>query len=294
MLRKSTYVEWLVMGGLGVAVGALGGFGYWQFSILSERVVTLESTLASTTALLVGTIEETQATLSESLTQQKESLENQLGSVSEHLSDVSGTVGTLEKLSKTDPELLAKYSKVFFLNENYAPERVTSIDTKYLYHEQNPETIHSAVIPKLEDLLDRAKRDGIELYVLSAYRSFDEQSALKGTYTVTYGAGTANTFSADQGYSEHQLGTTVDFITTGTGGQLQGFEATAAYQWLLKNAHKYGFTLSYPANNGFYIFEPWHWRYVGEGLATDLYRDDKHFYDLDQREIDKYLVNIFD
>jgi len=282
------------MGGLGVAVGALGGFGYWQFSILSLRVVTLESTLSSTTALLVGTIEATQATLSESLTAQKESLENQLGSVSEHLSNVSGTVGTLEKLSKTDPELLAKYSKVFFLNENYAPERVVTIDSVYLYYETNPETVHVSVWPQLEDLLQRAKRDNIELYILSAYRSFTEQSALKDAYTVTYGAGTANAFSADQGYSEHQLGTTVDFITTGLGGQLQGFEKTEAYEWLLDNAHKYGFTLSYPANNGYYIFEPWHWRYVGVELAEDLYRDGKHFYDLDQREIDEYLVNIFD
>ena len=295
MIKRLLETYFVAFAGLTVAaIGGLAAYGYVQFTALTERVVMLEHTLASTTALLVGTIEETQATLSETLTQQKESLENQLGSVSEHLSDVSGTVGTLEKLSKTDPELLAKYSKVFFLNENYAPERVVEIDREYLYNEQNPEAIHALVWPKLEDLLEDAERDNVELYVLSAYRSFDEQGALKGTYTVTYGAGTANTFSADQGYSEHQLGTAVDFITTGLSGQLAGFQNTEAYKWLLDNAYKHGFTLSYPANNGYYIFEPWHWRYVGEDLATDLYRDGKHFYDLDQREIDKYLVNIFD
>jgi len=293
-VHKLNDIQTVLMGLAVAGVVGLGSFGYWRLYTLDTEVATLKQELASTTALLIGTIEETQISLSESLTREKEALQNQLGSVTDYLDDVSGTVGTLEKLSKTDPELLAKYSKVFFLNENYAPERVVDIDSRYLYNEQNPEVIHALVWPKLEDLLQDAARDNIELYVLSAYRSFDEQQALKGTYTVIYGAGTANTFSADQGYSEHQLGTAVDFITVGLGGQLQGFGGTAAYQWLLKNAHKHGFTLSYPENNGYYIFEPWHWRYVGEDLATDLYRDGKHFYDLDQREIDKYLVNIFD
>ena len=279
---------------MALMVGGLAAYGYYRIYTLDAEVTTLKQELSSTTALLVGTIEETQLTLSESLTREKEALEQLLGNVANQVGDISGTVGTLEKLSKTDPELLAKYSKVFFLNENYAPERVVSVDTKWLYNEQNPETIHALVWPKLEDLLQDAERDNVELYVLSAYRSFDEQGALKGAYAVTYGAGTANTFSADQGYSEHQLGTAVDFITTGLGGQLQGFHTTPAYTWLLSNAHKHGFTLSYPANNSFYIFEPWHWRYVGEDLATDLYRDGKHFYDLDQREIDEYLVEIFD
>jgi len=62
----------------------------------------------------------------------------------------------------------------------------------------------------------------------------------------------------------------------------------------LANAHKYGFTLSYPEGNQYYVFEPWHWRFVGEDLARDLKRDERHFYDLDQRAIDGYLLEIFD
>jgi len=291
MIKKFMVPE--VLGGLVALIGvsAAGGYGYWT---LSERVIALESTLASTTALLVGTIEETQLALSESLTKQKEDLEGRLSDVTNDLGDISGTVGDLEKLAKIDPELLQKYSKVFFLNEHYAPERVATIDPEFVYNEENPEVIHASVWPYLERMLEAAKRAGVELYVLSAYRSFDEQRALKGVYTVTYGAGTANTFSADQGYSEHQLGTTVDFITTGLNGQLQGFDTKPAYTWLLNNAHKYGFALSYPKNNPSYIFEPWHWRFVGEKLADDLHDDNQYFYDLDQREIDKYLIDIFD
>jgi D-alanyl-D-alanine carboxypeptidase len=111
---------------------------------------------------------------------------------------------------------------------------------------------------------------------------------------VTYGSG-ANAFSADQGYSEHQLGTTFDFTTEGIGGGLvTSFENTPAFAWLKDNAHKYGFTLSYPKDNAYYVYEPWHWRFVGEDLAEDLHEAGKTFYDWDQREIDKYLIKIFD
>ena len=289
-MKKVNLHDWIVYGvvaALALAIGGGAWWGYTRTTELSEQVSALTSTLASTTSLLIATIEETKLSLSSTLQQEKENLEDQLG-------DISGTVQTLEKLSKTDPELLQKYSKVFFLNEHYAPERLATIDAEFLYSEIRPEKISAPVSPHLEDLLEDAKDDAIPLYIKSAYRSFDEQEALKGQYTVVYGAGSANQFSADQGYSEHQLGTAVDFITTGTGGALAGFEQTAAYQWLLKNAHTYGFILSYPKDNGYYIFEPWHWRYVGVRLAKDLNTDGEYFYDLDQRKIDEYLVSLFD
>ena len=200
----------------------------------------------------------------------------------------------INKLSKTDPVLLAKYSKVFFLNENYAPPRFAEIPSEYKYSDLKDLKINDQVWPFLKKMLNRANNSDIKIYVQSAYRSFNEQAALKSQYSVIYGSGSANQFSADQGYSEHQLGTTVDLITTGLGGNLEGFEKTKAYEWLTDNAYKYGFILSYPKNNKFYIFEPWHWRFVGVKLATYLHDKNKNFYDMDQREIDEYLVSIFD
>lgn len=213
----------------------------------------------------------------------------------DQIDDLTGTVGQLDKLSKLDKELLQKYSKIYFLNEHYTPSKVKAIDKKFVKNSDGMlEYIHADVEPYLDNLLEDAKDDGIDLLVISAYRSFDEQKGLKSAYTVSYGSG-ANTFSADQGYSEHQLGTTVDFSTPEINGALvNSFETTKAYAWLEKNAHRYGFTLSYPKGNAYYIYEPWHWRFVGEELARDLRDDKKHFYDLDQREIDKYLISIFD
>lgn len=212
----------------------------------------------------------------------------------DELDDVEDELDDLEKLSKIDSELLQKYSKVFFLNEHYSPPAVKEIDPKYLYGEDKELTVHSRVEPFLDNLLAAAQRAKVDLRVASAYRSFGEQSTLKSGYSVTYGAGGANAFSADQGYSEHQLGTTVDFTTVATNGALDGFESTPAYTWLLANGYKYGFVLSYPPGNAYYVFEPWHWRFVGKDLAEDLRKKKIGFYDMDQRDIDKYLIKFFD
>ncbi len=280
-----------------VVLGASIGYVEWRASV---RIHTLERELAVTSRILEEAISETHQALAEELARERGNLatvQSELGNfrtaVVEEVTSLSTSVGTLEKLSETDPELLKKYSKVYFLSEHYAPERLAAIDPFYLYYETRPESVHYQVWPSLRNLLAEAHAAGVKLYVVSGYRSFDEQAGLKTAYTVTYGSG-ANAFSADQGYSEHQLGTAVDFITTGIGGELEGFGATSAYQWLLSNAHRYGFVLSYPPNNAYYVFEPWHWRYVGVELATDLKNQGKFFYDLDQRVIDEYLISLFE
>lgn len=260
-----------------------------EVTVLGDKLATLDQ-YTRTIGQDLSTTKNESTALAEKLRAEQE----KAASLETSVSKISGTVGTLEKLSKTDPELLQKYSKVYFLSENYVPERLIDIPADYLYSEKRLEQFEQRIWAHLERMLDAARNDGVKLYVKSAYRSFGEQKDLKNSYSITYGAGTANTFSAEQGYSEHQLGTTIDLITTGLGGQLSGFDTTPAYNWLLLNAHKYGFTLSYPKGNAYYIFEPWHWRFVGVELAAHLKSNNTYFYSLDQREIDKYLVNILD
>lgn len=282
---------------IGVLLILLGGTGF-----LGYQYYTLSQTLSTTTEDLVSareTIDTLQNDLSE-MTEARNNLQERydaerekMEAFEDQIDEITGTVGTLDKLARIDPELLQKYSKVYFLNEHYQPSDLDTIPEEYTYDESRDYYFHDKVLPFLEDMLDAAEDDGIDLWVASAFRSFDEQADLKGHYTVQYGSG-ANTFSADQGYSEHQLGTTVDFTTAGLNGGITGFQNTEAYQWLVDNAHKYGFVLSYPEGNQFYVFEPWHWRFVGEDLADDLHDDDAHFYDLSQRDIDEYLVNFFD
>jgi len=284
-------VSTFVLGGL-VLVFAFGGYKYWDLQVrydtLSSEKTALEKTLSVKEETLV-LIEGEKTNLQGELIGEKQKVE-ELG---DQVGEIAETVGVLDKLSKTDEELLQKYSKVFFLNEHYVPPTLTEIKTEYKWNEDRELQIHASVRPYLEDMISDAVDDGINMYVLSAYRSFGTQSILKSGYKVLYGTG-ANQFSADQGYSEHQLGTTVDITVIGVGATLSGFEKTEAYIWLQENAYKYGFVLSYPQGNAYYVFEPWHWRFVGEDLARKLHREEKNFYDLDQREIDTYLISIFD
>ena len=209
------------------------------------------------------------------------------------LDSVNNQVESLQRLTKTDPELLQKYSKIYFLNENYKPSGLEPIDTKFLFNKDKPIQIHDRVWPFLQKLLNDSAAAGLHLEIISGYRSFGTQAALKSSYKVTYGAGTANAFSADQGYSEHQLGTTIDFTTPKIGSSFFGFDKSDEFNWLKNNAYKYGFILSYPANNNYYVYEPWHWRFVGLDLALKLHNENKNFYDLDQRDISPFLMNIF-
>jgi len=222
-----------------------------------------------------------------------EESENIIASFQGQISNITNTVGTLEKLAQTDEELLKKYSKIYFLNENYTPAKLREIDKEYIYNGTTNFMILSDVWPHLSNLLEDARDEDVDLVVASAFRSFDAQKSLKSEYKVLYGTG-ANQFSADQGYSEHQLGTALDFTTSKLGGNFSKFETDPAFKWLQDNAHKYGFILSYPKGNTYYKFEPWHWRYVGVELARRLHDDQRFFYDLDQREIDTYLIKLFD
>ena len=276
-----------VAGAIVVLSVALVGGVYAYVDVRSEREELVKQLSKTRADLTSATIE------NEGLTERLEDEEERVVSLADELQKLTGTVNILEKLRDTDEELLQKYSKVYFLNEHYTPQRLKTIPDSYVAKEGEEERIHASVWPYLEKLLEEAEDDDSALTIVSAYRSFDEQTELKAGYRVVYGFG-ANQFSADQGYSEHQLGTTVDFSTPEMGGALGGFENSEAYEWLRDHAHEFGFTLSYPPGNSYYVFEPWHWRYVGTKLAVDLHNDDKYFYDLDQRAIDEYLVDLFE
>ncbi|MEK7553187.1 MAG: D-alanyl-D-alanine carboxypeptidase family protein [Patescibacteria group bacterium] len=294
----------LIIISLGIA-GALGYLGYQNHKLKQEKTVlekefsktkqefasTSENLLGNIDAIkqILATTQDERNNLEQDLLQKQEAMD----SIGVQVQAMAGTVGALQKLSGTDRELLKKYSRIYFLNENYIPKNLISIPMSYLYEPEKEKLISSEIWPFLEKLLDDANVAQIDIKIISTYRSFGAQSTLKSAYKITYGYG-ANKFSADQGYSEHQLGTAIDFTTSKLGANFIAFEKTGSYAWLTENAYKYGFILSYPKKNTYYVFEPWHWRFVGKSLALKLYNENKNFYDITQREIDEYLISIFD
>ncbi len=286
----------------GIAILVCGA-AYWAYATyeLSQHIRRDSAEAASSTAAYMQALGSLKQRLGDSIAEnkrisamlsdeQKKSLDLQAAKVrNEQKIDI------LTKLTTIDPELIKKYSKVYFLSENYVPARLAYVATSSLVSSQSkPVPVLADIMPFLSSMLADATRDGIPLRVLSGYRSFQTQMALKTGYKVIYGAGTANQFSADQGYSEHQLGTALDFTTPDTVGADQSFEDTTAFRWLNLNAYKYGFVISYPKNNSYYEYEPWHWRFVGRDLANLLRHNNQYFYEMDQRDIDQHLINLFD
>ncbi len=159
--------------------------------------------------------------------------------------------------------LLALVTKETTLKEDYAP-----VDLEAIPSYMNPSysmRLRSEALEHLEKLWKAANEDGVTLSIRSAYRSYETQKQLFKDYASRHGEEEANRFSARPGQSEHQLGTAVDFGGTDADFTAR-FGQTKQGRWLAKNAHKYGFALSYPRDKESitgYIYEPWHFRYIG-------------------------------
>jgi len=121
-----------------------------------------------------------------------------------------------------------------------------------------------------------AAGDGVDLQVLSAFRSIELQRSLFFDVKAerNQDAHTRAKVSAPPGYSEHSTGYAVDL---GDGGKpttnlSQTFENTPAYRWLSLHADQYHFTLSFPKGNIQGVsYEPWHWRFEGSSEALRLF-----------------------
>ncbi len=108
---------------------------------------------------------------------------------------------------------------------------------------------------------DAARSDGVELQVVSAFRSATYQlTILQRKLERGLSIDEILKVSAAPGYSEHHSGRVLDLTTPGFPSLEEDFEHSAAYAWLLANAARFGFRLSFPRGNRHGIaFEPWHW-----------------------------------
>lgn len=114
-------------------------------------------------------------------------------------------------------------------------------------------------------MVTQAKSDGVAIVGTSGYRSRGVQNYLYQN-SLARNPDRELLSVAKPGHSEHQLGTTIDITSPEINNRstTEDFDATAAYAWMQANASSYGFYLTYPkGNNSGYIYEPWHWRWLG-------------------------------
>ncbi len=109
----------------------------------------------------------------------------------------------------------------------------------------------------------QAMMDGIDLQLVSAFRSVEFQTALiSAKLQRGMALDEVLRINAPPGYSEHHSGQALDIGTPGCAALDEAFEQTDAFAWLNAHAARFGFALSYPRGNrqGF-LYEPWHWRF---------------------------------
>ncbi|MCM3215656.1 D-alanyl-D-alanine carboxypeptidase family protein [Niallia taxi] len=170
-------------------------------------------------------------------------------------------------------------NKSFGLPDGYAPEDLIRPEVQFSFGNQDIEKsyMRKEAANSLADMFNAAKKDGVILYAVSGYRSYDRQTVLYDAEIEKVGQKKAEEAVAYPGNSEHQTGLamdisakSVDFLLT------EDFEATKEGKWLKDNAHLYGYILRYPKGKEDitkYKFEPWHFRYVGEKSANDIYEN---------------------
>ncbi|HET7845764.1 MAG TPA: M15 family metallopeptidase [Xanthomonadales bacterium] len=108
-----------------------------------------------------------------------------------------------------------------------------------------------------------ARSDGIELELVSAFRSAAYQAALVAR-KVAAGRTLEDVLAANAapGYSEHHAGRAIDVSTPGSRPLEEEFETTDAFRWLASRAGEFGFRMSFARGNRHGIsYEPWHWCY---------------------------------
>ena len=204
-----------------------------------------------------------------------------------------------------DPTFLILTNKNHPMTSTYVPPNLVDLTCKTSY----PTQLNRSAALALYELMKEMDALGIrDVYVTSAYRSYQYQIDVFNRHIQKEMSGFSTsaleclgmdyiqrnyldlnktglsfadarrvvlTYSAEPGYSEHQTGLCVDFITESMEGILDlEFEKSEAFAYLSAHAHEFGFILRYPKEKTLltgYTYEPWHYRFVGREVATEIY-----------------------
>ena len=180
--------------------------------------------------------------------------------------------------TKQDPkfskEIIVSSYKIYKEPEKYNKQGITYIDgilvvnKKYSLPKDFNPGLNQLVVNAYNDMKNAAKKDGVNMQIVSDFRSYSTQKYLYNSYVSKYGVAYASRMSAKAGESEHQTGLALDISMLH-----QNFGNTYEGRWLAKNCAKYGFIIRYPMGKESitgYMYEPWHVRYVGTILAEKI------------------------
>lgn len=190
------------------------------------------------------------------------------------------------KATDTTKDTLMLVNKYNYLDEFYnnETEDIVNVSSNYAYEGNS---LRKDVLASYLDLWQSAKQDGIQLILISSYRSYETQNKLWTSRKDSSGEREADNYAARAGYSEHQTGLAFDIGEWADTND--NFELTSGFKWMKENAYKYGFILRYPEGKESitgYKYEPWHYRYVGIEVAKEINKLDITF-----DEYYEYFIN---
>ena len=177
---------------------------------------------------------------------------------------------------------LSKVDKKHAVPLDYMPDDLVPVPDTYKAegYDWRDMVLRREALKVFERLIDHAEHDGVHIRILSAFRDAEYQSNLYARALRRHGL--FQNSVAKPGYSEHQLGTCCDLTSSEiNSGLSKSFDTTIAYQWLKYHATNYGISLSYPkfkVEVTGYIYEPWHYRYMGKDRWLALDSKPKSFY----------------
>lgn len=168
-------------------------------------------------------------------------------------------------------DLLVLVNKYHQLPSLFEQSNLVNMDKNFTANDGKQYLLESGAYEKYMMMWDEAKKDGLSLRVVSAYRTEEYQRNLYNKKVRTTGQVNADNYSARPGFSEHQTGLAIDIIST-----KRSFEYTSEFKWLQQHAHEYGYILRYPKGKEWitgYAYEPWHYRYVGLDAAKVIHEE---------------------
>lgn len=170
-------------------------------------------------------------------------------------------------------EVLVHINREQSLPADYIPDNLINISG--IVRTTGTICLRQDAATSLKQMFDVAASHNIKLIVTSGFRRPEIQSIIQKMWIFLNGE-SARDGVAEPLHSEHQLGTTVDLSgrSVNNSGADGDFDGTVEDVWLRQNAYTYGFVMSYPEDKTKitgYIYEPWHYRFVGVEVAKQIY-----------------------
>lgn len=204
-------------------------------------------------------------------------------------SDSGASIDADIKYSDPSYGILILTNKKYRLPDGFEQSDLVDISSNYHVADGKKYKLQKEAAEAFYEMSDAAWNESggkIDLRIISGYRSHSYQDWLYHHYVSTYGKEDADTYSARPGHSEHETGLCCDIDMVD-----MKYEDTDNFKWLTEHAADYGYILRYEKGKEDitgYMYEPWHWRYVGVKTAQSVKESGLSYDEYYQRYIEPY------